>query len=78
MDTKGKVKNRTNKNKNNNISNNNNNNILFQESLNKQTNKKERKKGEKRVSNLEAWWLVGNETDALHLTFVVKSDDTDE
>lgn len=28
--------------------------------------------------NLVAWWLVGNETDALNLTNTVKSNDTDE
>lgn len=30
------------------------------------------------IGNLDAWWLGSKETDALHLTLVVKSDNSDE
>ena len=33
---------------------------------------------ERKLSTGEAWWLVGDETDALDLTVVVESDDPDE
>ena len=33
---------------------------------------------ERKLSTGEAWWLVGDETDALGLTIVVESDDPNE
>ena len=33
---------------------------------------------QRELSTGEAWWFVGDETDALNLTVVVKSDDPDE
>ena len=33
---------------------------------------------ERKLSTGEAWWLVGDETDALDLTVVVESDDSNE